>query len=392
MPLAADARRATLAALCLLPLGAAPRQSLASDTAPATSLTPEVSDVAVLPPPTPHRVWLLELYSGQMQIVDGDTGDLLSSMYSASLSNFASPPGQRTIDVAESVWSKGNRGTRQDMISVYDGSTLKLLTEIPLPGRMYQAPVTHNFSISTDGKLAYVYNMQPASSVIVVDLERRRVLKSVDIPGCSLAYPWGPAGFSSLCGNGSLATVTWNGHDGTISRGEPFFDAEHDPVLEESPSDARSGRTFFVTYSGVIHPAHLGSSPTIDPPWSLQEAAGLGAASIADGALAWRPGGRLPLALHQASGRMFVLMHAGEHWTHKKPGTELWVVDVNNHRVLRRMTLDLPVSAVAVSQDEKPLIYLIDSKLDLSIRDGNTLEELRKVEDVRGVVPYVPPT
>ena len=381
-----------IAAICVLLLAANQKVSAAAaETAPAADLTPEVSDVALLPPANAHRVWLVELYSGQTQIMNGDSGELLGSMYSASLSNFASAPGQGTIYVAESVWSKGNRGTRQDMVSVYDGSTLKLSTEIALPGRVYMAPLTHNFALSADGSRGYVYNMQPASSVIVVDLEHRRVLKSVDIPGCSLAFPWGEAGFSSLCGNGSLATVSLRNRDAVITRGVPFFDAEHDPVFDESPSDARSGRTFFITYSGVVHPVRLGASPEIDAAWSLQDSAGLGAASVTDGSLAWRPGGRLPMAFHQTSGRLFVLMHAGEPWTHKKEGTELWVIDVSAHKVVRRMALETPVNAVAISQDLKPLLYMIDAKLTLSIRDGETLDELRKVEDVRSVVPYVPP-
>jgi hypothetical protein len=54
------------------------------------------------------------------------------------------------------------------------------------------------------------------------------------------------------------------------------------------------------------------------------------------------------------------------------------------------MALQTPVEAVAVSQDAHPLLYLIDEKHSLSIRDAGELAELRSVDDVGRVIPYVP--
>ena len=378
----------SVAAQVQLPVSA---QQSAPPVAPFVErLEPEISDTANLPPMSPHRLWLVELYSGQMQIIDADTGDTLGSMYSASLSNFASGPAHSHVYVAETVWSKGNRGARQDLLAVYDGTTLKLLSEITLPGRIYMAPLSPNFVVTASGTRAYVYNMQPASSVVVVDLKTRKVLKSVDTPGCALVYASADDSFSSLCGNGSLATVSNLQGAPLLVRSEPFFDAQNDPVFEESPNDSATGNTLFVTYSGVVHPVKLGVTPTFSDAWSLTESAGLVRASLNTGDLAWRPGGDLPVAVHKATGRMFVLMHAGETWSHKKPGTELWVVDIASRQTIRRMELETPVSAVSVSQDNKPLLYLIDTKQSLRILDAATLKELRTIENVRNVVPYVP--
>jgi methylamine dehydrogenase heavy chain len=361
-----------------------------SAAAAAASVAPEVSDVATLPPAGPHRLWLEEAFSGSVQVIDGDTGQLQATIPGASLSSYAADAGQKTVYVAESIWSKGNRGTRQDMVSIYDGSSLKLQAEIPLPSRAYVVNSPSLFALSPDGAHAYVYNMQPAASMVVVDLAARKVARTIDTPGCALAFVWGADGFASLCGDGSLATVTTGGAKPTLTRGTPFFDAEHDPVFEQSPTDPASGLALFVTYSGVVHPVTLGPKPQFAPAWSLQEAAGLPRASVADGALAWRPGGHTPMALHRASGKLYILMHAGEHWTQGKPGTELWVVDTRARKIIRRMELDGPVDGVAVSQDDKPQIYLIDDKHNLSIRDAGTLAELRSVEEVGRVIPYVP--
>ncbi len=356
---------------------------------PAPPAMPEVSDVATLPPAGPHRLWLQEGFSGAALVIDGDSGKLQATITGASLSSYAAGPDQRTVYVAESVWSRGDRGQRQDMVSVYDGATLKLETEIALPSRAYVASTGQLFSLSHDGARAYVYSMQPAASVVVVDLATRKVLRTVDTPGCALAFPWGPEGFAALCGDGSLATVT-TGAKPTLVRSAPFFDAERDPVFEQSPLDPATGQVFFITYSGVVHPATLGPTPQFQAPWSLQAAAGLPPAGLANGDLAWRPGGYEALALHRATSRLYVLMHAGEHWTQKKSGEELWVVDTQGHKVLRRLALATPCRGVAVSQDDHPLLYLMDEKGTLSIRDAGSLEELRSVEDAGPGVPVVP--
>jgi len=363
--------------------------ALAATPALPPPLQPEVSDVATLPPATPHRLWIADRFGGGAMIVNGDTGDLLGTLWGASLSTFGASPGQKTIYVADSIWSKGNRGVRQDLIEVYDGASLKLTSEIALPGRAYMNPSPQTFAVSADGGRGYVYNMQPSSSVVVVDLAKSHVVGTVETPGCALAFAWGASGFSSLCGDGSLATVSMTGPKPALERSKPFFDAEHDPVFEESPTDPKSGQTLFVTFSGVVHPVMLGAKPAFGQAWTLQEAAGLAPASIDEGALAWRPGGRGPMALHVASGKLYVLMHAGEHWTQKQSGTELWIVDVATHKVIRRAQLKDPVVSVAVSQDDHPVVYLVTEK-GLSVRDAATLDEQRFVDDMVGH-PIVPP-
>jgi methylamine dehydrogenase heavy chain len=362
---------------------------MAAQSQPAPATMPEVSDVATLPPAGPHRLWLIEGFGGGAEVIDADTGELKATIAGSVLASYAAGPDQKTVYVAESIWSKGVRGQRQDMVSVYDGASLKLLTEIPIPSRAFVGSGGPLFSLSPDGARAYVYSMQPASSVVVVDLVARRVIRTVDTPGCALAFPWGAEGVAALCGDGTLATVA-TGAKPSLTRSAPFFDAEHDPVFEESPQDIAGGRALFITYSGMVHPATLGPTPQFQAPWSLQQAAGLAPAGIENGDLAWRPGGYEPFALHRATGRLYVLMHAGEHWTQKKAGEELWVVDTASHKVLRRMELKTPCQSVAVSQDDHALLYLLDDKQTLSIRDARTLDELRAMEDAGPGVPIVP--
>jgi len=348
---------------------------------------PEVSDTATLPPPTPHRVFLLEPFGGaEARIVDGDTGKLLGGVSAASLSNIAVAQGQTKIYVAESIWTKGNRGDRQDMVSVYDGTTLNLLTEIPLPGRVYMGVRDQNFALSASGKLGYVYNMAPSSSVIVVDLAGQKVAQTVETPGCALVFPFGEAGFSSLCGDGSLATVTLDASGPALTRTKPFFNAETDPVFENSPTDRATGKTYFITYTGQVHAATLGPKPVLEKPWSLQVAAGFPAPTANDRELAWRPGGEQPFTVHRASGRLYVLMHPGGHWTHNAPGTEIWVFDVAKHTLITRFKLDAPLQSIVVSQDADSVIYGAAKDGTFSVLKAATGESLRSVKSVGGLV------
>lgn len=348
-------------ALAAALLGAPGLTIAQTPAAPLPPLEPETSDVAVLPDPTPHRVFLLDAFGGgEARIVDADTGKLLGGVSAASLSNLAIGPGQQRIYVAESIWTKGNRGDRQDMVTVYDGKTLNLLTEIALPGRVFMGPRQQNFAISASGRRGYVYNMDPSSSVIVVDLAAGKVEQTVEAPGCALAFPFGEAGFASLCGDGSLATVTLGAGGPKLTRTKPFFNAETDPVFENSPTDRASGRTLFVTYTGLVNAVTLGATPVFEKPWSIQAAAGFTAPSSDDRELAWRPGGGQPLAYHRASGRLYVLMHAGGHWSHKEAGEEVWVLDVARRALLKRYKVEKPLSAIGISQDAEPVLFGAD--------------------------------
>jgi methylamine dehydrogenase heavy chain len=344
----------------LIGLLVAARSAAAAESVPNSKpaiLETEVSDTAKLAPTGPHRLFLGGSFNGGIRIINGDTARLEAQIPAAAAANFVLDPNNKLFYVSETIWSRGNRGTRQDLLSVYDDQ-VKLVTEIPLPGRLIAVTKSPAFEISSDGRLAYVYNMQPASSVAVVDLMSRKVANVVEIPGCGMIYPWGSSGFAALCADGTLANAVRKGSKYSVSHVPSFFDAENDPVFEESVVDRQTGKAFFISYSGLVYPAQLGEMPRIDSPWSLQEAAGQPRASLASEQLAWRPGGARLAAYHKASGRLFVLMHAGPHWTHKEAGSEIWVFDTQNRKRTARLHLDEPGEVLAVTQDVEPLLFV----------------------------------
>ena len=366
---------------------------IAQAQAPAeTAAVPEVeeSSVAVLPAATPHWVLAMDAWGGGTRIFDGDTGKIIGMLHTIPLSNVAFDPKGRYFFVAETIWTKGNRGTRQDMLTLYDTKTLKLVTEISLPGRLLTGNRKQNLSISGDGNYAYIYDMSPTSSIITVDIARRKVLRSTEIPGCGLTFA-GPAdSVAALCGDGSLAVVKSSGSKISVDQTIPFFKADDDPVFDNSIVDRDTGKGLFLSYSGLVYGATFGAGATkVDAPWSLQEAAKMEPGSTLPLKLSWLPGGRQQIAYHKASGRAYVLMHMGEFWSHKAAGTELWTVDTRTHKVLMRRPLDVPIGYVAVSQDESPLLYL-GGESSLQILDALTLEEQHKVEGIGAGTLVVP--
>jgi methylamine dehydrogenase heavy chain len=298
----------------------------------------------------------------------------------------------RNFYVAQTIWSKLDRGTRQDMLLVYDVKTLKLAAEIPIPGRMLIGNRTHNLVITSDGKKALIYNMQPSSSVNVVDLDKRAFDRKIELPGCATMLTNIAGGFSALCSNGTLATVAMEGDKPAIVRSAPFFSATEDPIFDTSILDAKTGRATLLSYSGLITPVTLGATPKIGASWSLQQSAGMRKGSYTPMDVNWMPGGRQPIAVHHASGRIYVLMHMGEYWSEYEPAQEIWVLDGASHKLIGRhaLTGDLKdkLINIAVSQDQNPQLYGSDGNGNTFVLDGQTLEKKRSIDNSGGGILY----
>jgi methylamine dehydrogenase heavy chain len=390
-------------------LAAAPYWALAADAPsdptsippPSQPVTPrpeplkaEVSDVATLSPTTPHRLFSLS-WGPSIVIFDGDKGKIEGQVPSGHDSALALAPDNSRIYVAETMWTHGNRGTRLDLLSVYDAKTLNLVKEIELPGRALVGYKMRDLDVSASGNRAYVYSMRPAASIIWVNLANQTLGGTVEIPGCALVFAWGEDGVSSLCGDGSMAIVSAPaGAAPTVAHTKPFFDAANDPIFDNSLVDHGSDTAVFLSYTGLVYKAALGAEPVIDKPWSIQEAAGFKRAGTGAAELAWRPGGVQPFAWHKDSDRIYVLMHAGDYWSHNSAATEVWVLNLKTHALLMRYPINakpgVAVKSIVVSQKAKPLMYLLTENDGDIVLDADTGEELRKIEFAKGLAGVVP--
>jgi methylamine dehydrogenase heavy chain len=365
-------------------------------TSPAGSATipqAEVPSVGTLGDVQSHWVFV-NRGNGQdgTRIFDGDSGKMMGMVNMYGQDSFAFDPLGRNFYVAQTQWTKTDRGTRQDMLLAYDVHTLKLTAEVPIPGRMLIGNRTHNLVITDDGKHALIYNMQPSSSVNVVDLEKKKMEQKIELPGCATLLVIPSGGFSALCSNGTLATVSMDGKP-AITRSAQFFSATEDPIYDTSIIDQKTGNATFLTYSGMIVPVELGATPKIGQGWSVQVAAGMRKETYSAMDVNWMPGGRQPIAVHNASGRIYLLMHMGEYWSEYEPAQEIWVLDGNSHKLIGRHALPDDVAGkvvnIAVSQDSNPLIFVSDGSGNTMVLDSATFQKKRTMTNSGGGILYV---
>jgi len=247
--------------------------------------------------PGPHWFWLTDLILHRTALFDADSGDMLGSISAGTAGvgfivapNFS--PDRKEIYVAESYYSRGVRGDRTDVVTVYDGRTLQPQAEIPIPAKRAEYyPGNAANALSDDGRFLAVFNLTPMTSLSIVDVQARRFVGEVQAPGCSLVYAAGPRRFFMLCANGAALTVTLDdeGREQAVARTAPFFDANKDPLTEKAVR--RGNEWLFVSYEGMLHAVDVtGERPRFAQPWPLLD--------DADRKASWRIGGAQHLAVH----------------------------------------------------------------------------------------------
>jgi methylamine dehydrogenase heavy chain len=392
-----------LLAVLTLALPAAPpaRAELAAE---------KVGEVTQAPPPAPHQVWVADLVLKRTALLDGDDGrflGMLSTGTGAIAPVFSQARGE--IYLPETYYSRGSRGERSDLVTVYDAGSLAPVAEVAIPPR--RADVVHAMGLATlldDGRFLAIYNFSPGTSVTIVDVAERRTAGEIPTPGCSLVYGAGPRRFFMLCGDGSLLQVTLDerGAEQARTRTAKLFDPVADPVTEKAVR--RGDEWLFVSFSGVVHPVDVsGDAPRFGEPWPLLD--------DADRADSWRIGGTQHLAVHEATGRLYALVHQGGPDGHKDAGTAIRVYDLASRTrvhtialrnlmaaflaqqsgvrsdallwLLERAVPDVGVDSIAVSQDAEPLLFGVSLQAGtVGVWDARSGLFLRHLENV-GLAP-----
>lgn len=293
--------------------------------------------VATLPPPGPHWVWMANPLLERAALVDLDDGRFLGQIDSGyGTITLAFATRRPEVYLASTYYSRRTRGQRTDTVSIWDLPTLSPVGEVEIPPRRANdAIAAAHVALSDDERFLAVLNLTPATSLSIVDLERRRFAGEIAIPGCALVYAAGPRRFLSLCGNGALLVVDLDddGHEVAKTRTKPFFDPRADPVMEKAVR--RGDEWLFVSFEGKVYPVDAsGAEPRFGEAWSL-----FGERDRAD---SWRVGGTQPLALHEASGSLYALVHRGGRDTHKETGEEVWVYDLGSRTRRQRIELQHP--------------------------------------------------
>ena len=330
-----------------------------------------------------HWVWVNDIVfnhmaDGKAFLFDGDSGSMLGMLSTGFGFGGVVVPGHGSVIASpETYFSRGTRGTRTDVVTLYDARTLDPTEEIVIPAkRASTMPMRASMALTDDDRFLLIYNFTPAQSVTVVDLRARKFAGEVDTPGCALVYPTGPRSFFSLCGDGTALTVRLDNAGLAIAteRTPQLFDAEQDPVTEKA---VRDGDTWlFASFAGDIVPVETVEGRThAGAHWSLTTAE--------ERKEGWKPGGMQHLALHVASRHLYSLMHEGGVDSHKDPGSEIWVYDLASRERTQRILLQTPLTSIAVTGDDKPLLFgIFIAAPELRVFDARTGAALRTIGEV----------
>ena len=338
-------------------------------------LAAETVTVTELPPPQ-DSWFLVKSYSGSY-LFDGDTGEMQGLISHNFYTPALVPNLQRSeAYLVESWFSRGVRGTREDVLTVVDMKDLSTKTEIDIPDKAAALSFRNHIGLLEDGRHVAIFNMTPAQSVSIVDVVDREFAGEISTPGCAIIMPADERAFMMICGDGGLQYLELDG-DGKETRRErskSFFVVDEDPVFDR-PMQTTDG-WLLISHSGLAYTVDPnGGKMKISKPWSLL--------TEEDRAEKWRPGGDQPFTVLRANNLLYMLVHQGGVDTHYEPGTAIWVYDLQRKRRVGKIEFeeDHKASHILVSQESEPKLYVFGKESKLRIYDAHLLRHLRTIEN-----------
>lgn len=331
------------------------------------SLPAEPMPAVTALPATWPKSWVLihdfnfnAIVDGRVVIVDtaSDNQPLKGIVRASQFANSLLSVKRGTILTAETFYPRLTRGERTDAITYWSMADLQPRGEVVLPGGKRQLSVTYPqlFQFTNDEKWALVANFTPAQSVSVVDLDAKKVLGEVDLPGCSQIYPTGARGFSSFCADGSLFSVALDANGKAVQSAtiQHVQDIDHQ-ALFSTPTWV--GQTaWFVGQRGLIQGFDFSGAVAKMLPGAFSVGTAPGAAPE------WRPGGWQVINA-DAAGHLYILMSPnGREGSHKDGGSEVWVFDTAKQQRIARITLSAPSTAIAITREDHP--HLVAARAD----------------------------
>lgn len=343
-------------------------------------LSPEpIPHVLTLPADYPDTWFFAEdvnfsnMVDGKVVILDAAAGtrEYKGQLPAGSAASFAQSWKRHELYVAETIHELRVRGPRHDYLFVYDTETLNPIAQVELPAKRFQGmPFNSSMILIDDDRLALIYNFTPAASVTVVDLEQRKVLSEVQIPGCAMMFPIGSRGFSTICGDARLTTIHLdeNGVVASEAKTAPFIDIDNNAMFMMNAE--YKGIRYFPTYLGDIQPIDFNSErPKLLKKWSL-----LTQQERQDGL---RPGG-WQLIAGDSAGDLYVLVHSGgAEGTHKNPSATVYVYSAKDKKRVRTLTLEKPAISIEVTKGEIPYLIAFSVDMNLDVYDARTGAHLR---------------
>jgi methylamine dehydrogenase heavy chain len=296
---------------------------------------------------------------GKVYVIDSAADTLAEQVKGtfnvSMIGNLTQSPKRSEIYVTETFHSRGSRGDRLDVLTVYDQKTLAPKGEVILPtGKRFMGmPERYALLVMNNDRWLAIANFSPATSITLIDLDTRKIMGEIPTPGCVLVYPTGKRGFSSLCADGRFLS-TELAADGSVAsqtRTDSFFNSDTSPIYERP---AVIGDTaYFPSIAGLVYPVDLsGAVAKVGEPWNL--------VPEAERAENWAPAG-IGLIDKDDQGHFYIIMHPdAKEGSYQGGGPEVWVFDGAAKKRVRRIALQTWGLSLAVSRGTNPLLLVVN--------------------------------
>ncbi|WP_245730519.1 amine dehydrogenase large subunit [Pseudohongiella acticola] len=335
--------------------------------------------------------WVTVRRGDTVFLVDADEGVIGGTLLVSSFSPALAPRMSAGLIYAYgSYYSRGSLGDRTDVVQIYDAATATAISEVEIPARA--AGIGHPGMMGLiNDRFAGVWNITPATSVSLVDIESETFVGEVSLPSCSGIYPEAE-GWISVCGDGTAQYIQLNtaGQETRRIQSASFFDVFTDPVYDYSVPAADGW--MFMSFEGLLRKVSLdGDNLVVSEAFDINPESD-GTADV-NGVMPkpddnWRIGSYQPFAYHDGEALLATLMHdGGGQETFEKPGTELWIYNMitGNRGVRIELGEDVTARGVLITPGDDPLLLLATSD-GLQVRDPRSGRLLRTVENVSGTM------
>ena len=333
---------------------------------------PEEVSVLAMPAPQPH--WFMTVGATGGYLFDGGSGQMIGKIDKPAYGPAITVDHQRgMLYVPGSYYSRGSYGERTDAVVFHALDGLVPVAEVEVPPKI--AAIGHRgMNNLVGGRLLAVYNLTPAASVSIVDVQARTFAGEIATAGCAMVYPLDDARFMQICGDGTLQVIGLDadGSEASRERSARFFDVDQDPLFDYAVPSAEGW--ILVSHEGQVFAARFDQGIDTGEPWRLT--------TEADATANWRAGGGQPFAFHESSGTLYALMHQGGKDTHSDPGTEIWAFKMDHKRRALRIELPEAARAINVVGKAQPLLIVLSTEpRTVLVHDANTGRLLRRIDD-----------
>lgn len=337
------------------------------------------------------RYWVTVRRGDTIFLVDTDEGIVRGTLNASSFSPALAPRMHAGLIYGYgSFYSRGRVGDRTDLVTIYDAATATAVSEVEIPPR--SAGIGHPGMMGlVRDRFAAVWNITPATSVSLVDVESETFVGEISLPSCSGIYPQ-DQGWISVCGDGTAQYIQVNdaGQETRRIQSRVFFDVFTDPVYDYSVPAADGW--MFMSFDGLLRKITLeGDNLQVTEAFDINPEND-GIADV-NGVVPrnddnWRIGGSQPFSYHDGEALLVTLMHeGGGQETFEKAGTEVWGYNMITGNRGYRLELgdDVTARGVLLTPGDDPLMILSTSD-GMQVRDPRSGRLLRTIDNMTGTM------